>query len=121
MEIQEIIDIADNYGFVFHEYKENGQVCGYEMEGSTDLGIDMIHFIDCRDYSGGLTPENVLAELKYIAAYFDSDEEVDIYRQDEAYRRKFTVRQSLNDFDDYSKQLTEFVWLVTATFDKDKV
>lgn len=121
MKIQEIIDIADNYGFVFHEYKENGQVCGYEMEGSTDLGVDMIHFIDCRDYSGGLTPENVLAELKYISANFDVDDEVDTHRQDKNYRQAFTVRQSLNDFEAYSEQLTEFVRLLQAAFDKDNV
>lgn len=119
MEISKIISIAEYYNFIFHEYKENGFLCGYEMETWTDGGVNMIHFIDFRkgNYPDGLTPQNVLEELKKISAYFDPDEEVELHRQGDSYRKAFSIREAIDDFDAYNERLAEFVRAVQAAFD----
>lgn len=119
MEISRIIELAEGYDFIFHEYEENGVVSGYEMESWTDNGVDMIHFIDCRNdrHPAGLNAENVVEELKEIAAFFDVDLEIDLHRLDDRFRMAFSIRQALNDFDNYEKRLTEFVRAVQAEYD----
>lgn len=119
MEISRILELAEQHNFVLHEYEENGVACGYEMETWTDNGVDMIHFIDCRkdSYPDGLTALNVLEELKKISAYFDADLEVDLHREDDLFRRRFSVREAIDDFDSYESRLTEFVRAVQQEFD----
>lgn len=117
MEINQIINMAERYGFTFREYEEKGILCGYEMETFTDGGVNMIHFIDCRNYPDGVTFQNVLKELEEISAYFDVDEELDRHRRGEYYRNAFTIREGLEDFENYEKRLKEFVRAVQAAFD----
>ena len=119
MEISRIIELAEERGFTFHEYEEKGVVCGYEVESWTDNGVNMIHFIDCRNdrHPAGLNAENVLEELKEIAAFFSVDREIDLHRLDDHFRMAFSIRQALNDFDNYEKHLTEFVRAVQEEFD----
>ena len=119
MEIAQIISMAEHYSFTFHEYEENDVLCGYEMETWTDGGVNMIHFIDCREssYADGLMVQNVLEELKKISANFDVDEELELHRQGKSYRKAFTIREGLEDFEAYEKRLTEFVRAVQAAFD----
>ena len=111
MTIDQIIQIAEDHDFTFYEYEENGVVCGYEVSGYTNGGVNMLHFIDCRTnkYTDGLTTENVIEELKEISACFNVDEEIDVHRQDERYRNDFGIRESVNDFEQYEKRLTALV------------
>lgn len=119
MEIDKIIEIAEQHNFVLHEYEEHGVVCGYEMETWTDNGVNMIHFIDCRNdsYPDGLTAQNILEEMKKISAYFDVDLEVDTYRESDRFRMAFSIQQALDDFKNYEARLTEFVRAVQEEFD----
>ena len=119
MEINQIISMAEHYSFTFHEYEENDILCGYEMETWTDGGVNMIHFIDCREssYPDGLTAQNVLEELKEISAHFDVAEELELHRQGDSYRNAFSIREGLEDFEAYAERLTEFVRAVQAAFD----
>lgn len=119
MEIRRILELAEQHNFVLHEYEEHGVACGYEMETWTDNGVNMIHFIDCRmdSYPDGLTAHNVLEELKKISAYFDVDEELELHRQGESYRKAFTIREGLEDFEAYEERLTEFVREVQEEYD----
>lgn len=119
MKISRILELAEEHGFVFREYEENGIVCGYEVEAWTDNGVNMIHFVDCRKdrHPAGLNAENVLEELKEIAAFFDVDREIDLYRLDDRFRMAFSIRQALNDFDNYEKRFTEFVRAIQAEYD----
>lgn len=119
MEISRIIELAEEHGFIFDEYEVNGIVCGYEVESWTDNGVNMLHFIDCRkdSHPAGLNAENVLEELKEIAAFFSVDREIDLHRLDDHFRMAFSIRQALNDFDNYEKRLTEFVRAVQAEYD----
>ena len=79
----------------------------------------MIHFIDCREssYPDGLTAQNILEELKKISAHFDLDEELDLHRQGGSYRKAFSIRDGLEDFETYAERLTEFLRAVQAAFD----
>lgn len=108
MNVARIIEIAKQNDFAMHEYEEKGVLCGYELETWTQGGVNMIHFIDCR-CEEGVTPKRVLSELKEILENFDVDDEIDRYRQGERYRRDFTIRESLEDFEKYLDRLTQFV------------
>lgn len=108
MDISKIIEIAEQHDFAMHEYEENDVLCGYELETWTNGGVNMIHFIDCCDEEG-VTPEKVLSELKEILECFDVDEQIDLHRQAEDYRNAFTIRQSVEDFEEYYDCLSQFV------------
>lgn len=70
---------------------------GIEMETWTDGGVNMIV---CLENDKGLL-EN-----------FDVEEEIDLHREGESYKRAFTLRQSLNDFEDYLKWLNKIVSII---------
>ena len=66
-----------------------------ELESYTDGGVDMFITIE-KDNSN-----NLLEQLKLFVKNFDIDEEIDIHRQDTDYRRNFTIRESINDFENW--------------------
>ena len=66
-----------------------------ELESYTDGGVDMFITI-VKDNSN-----NLLEQLRLFVENFDIDEEIDIHRQDTDYRRNFTIRESINDFENW--------------------
>ena len=66
-----------------------------ELESYTDGGVDMFITIE-KDNSN-----NLLEQLRLFVKNFDIDEEIDIHRQDTDYRRNFTIRESINDFENW--------------------
>lgn len=66
-----------------------------ELESWTDGGVDMFITIE-KDNSN-----NLLEQLRLFVENFDIDEEIDIHRQDTDYRRNFTIRESINDFENW--------------------
>ena len=57
-----------------------------------------------------LNKDDNLSATKQFIEYidnFDIDEEIDIYREDKRYREAFTIRQSLQDFENWIKWLNE--------------
>lgn len=66
-----------------------------ELESYTDGGVDMFITIE-KDNSN-----NSLEQLRLFVENFDIDEEIDIHRQDTDYRRNFTIRESINDFENW--------------------
>lgn len=66
-----------------------------ELESWTDGGVDMFITIDKNSYN------TLLEQLKEFVENFDIDEEIDIYREDENYKRNFTIRESINDFENW--------------------
>ena len=66
-----------------------------ELESWTDGGVDMFITIDKNSYN------TLLEQLKEFVENFDIDEEIEIYRQDTDYRRNFTIRESINDFENW--------------------
>lgn len=77
---------------------------GIEMETWTDGGVNMIV---CLENDKGL-----LEDFKDYVENFDVEEEIDLHREGESYKRAFTLRQSLNDFDDYLKWLNKIVGII---------
>lgn len=102
--LQQCETFLDENNIGHSRYEEDGECVGIEMEQWTNIGVDMIHLIDGRDRDMN-DPDWWKDELESIYEAFDVDEEIDINRQDEKYRRAFTYRQSVEDFEDYDKWL----------------
>ena len=66
-----------------------------ELESWTDGGVNMFIGIDKN------SDNNLLEQLRLFVENFDIDEEIDIHRQDTDYRRNFTIRESINDFENW--------------------
>ena len=66
-----------------------------ELESWTDGGVDMFISIDKN------SDNNLLEQLERFIENFDIDEEIDIHREDENYKRNFTIRESINDFENW--------------------
>lgn len=77
---------------------------GLEMETWTDGGVNMIV---CLEDEKGL-----IENFKDYVEYFDVEEEIDLHRQRESYKKAFTLRQSLDDFEDYLKWLNKIVGII---------
>ena len=77
---------------------------GLEMETWTDGGVNMIV---CLEDEKGL-----IENFKDYVEYFDVEEEIDLHRQGESYKKAFTLRQSLDDFEDYLKWLNKIVGII---------
>lgn len=73
----------------------------YELESWTAGGVDMIISLDTREN------ETITKQFIDFIENFDVDEEIEIYRQDKRYCEHFTIRESLNDFDDWLSWLNE--------------
>lgn len=74
-----------------------------ELESWTDGGVDMFISID-KD-----SDNNLLEQLERFVENFDIDEEIDIHRKDENYKRKFTIRESINDFENWVDYIEECI------------
>lgn len=77
---------------------------GLEMETWTDGGVNMIV---CLEDEKGL-----IESFKDYVEYFDVEEEIDLHQQGESYKKAFTLRQSLDDFEDYLKWLNKIVGII---------
>ena len=114
--VEQILDILDEHGFTVHEYYEDKELCGYEIESWTDdLGINMLHLIDCRATScvGGVTPENVRDELRSIYECFDAEEETAKHWDEHETLRYFGILRLLDDFENYESKLRAAVLAVS--------
>lgn len=113
MTIEKFVSIVESFGFAVHEYEEYEVLRGYELETWTDGGVNMVLFIDCRDYPE-VSSEFLIEAMESAICAFSVDEEIDLHRQDEAYRDVFTIRQSLEDFEEYETRLGELLKAVKA-------
>lgn len=66
-----------------------------ELESYTNGGVDMFITIDKNSYN------TLLEQLKEFVKNFDIDEEIEIHREDENYKRNFTIRESITDFENW--------------------
>ena len=108
--LNDIIKTFEEFGYKVDLLYENGMVSGYEIETWTDGGVDMIHditFFD--DYENVYSVEAIKKELANLYQSFEVDEEIDVYRQMQDYKKAFTIRQSLEDFEQYDKKLEDLM------------
>ena len=81
----------------------NESAYGLELESCTDGGVNMLIGIDKdSDY-------DLLAQLEQFVENFDIDEEIDIQRQNAYYRRKFTIKESIRDFENWVDYIEECI------------
>lgn len=76
----------------------DGKICA-EIENWTDGGVDMVI---------NLMPFGIIALQDYYNN-FDMDEEIDLHRQDERYRKAFRIKQSVMDFETWVKSLGDVI------------
>lgn len=106
--LSQILDTLRDHDFKVRKYYENGELCGYEVEGWTDdIGINMLHFIDCRCRAEGVTAKNVAEELIDIVAGFDLQEETINHLNAYEDLRYFGLRRILDDMENYEARLTD--------------
>lgn len=106
--LDNIIKVFESFGFQVSLLSENGMNNGIEFETWTNGGVDMIHTIYFfENYQDIYDKEKVNKELEEMLDNFSIDEEIDIYRQDKRYKEAFSIRESLEDFEDYEKKLKD--------------
>ena len=74
-----------------------------ELESWTNGGVNMFISIDKN------SDNNLLEQLERFVENFDIDEEIDIHREDENYKRNFTIRESINDFENWVNYIEECI------------
>ena len=74
-----------------------------ELESWTNGGVNMFISIDKN------SDNNLLEQLERFVENFDIDEEIDIHREDENYKRNFTIRESINDFENWVDYIEECI------------
>lgn len=75
---------------------------GYKLETWTNGGVDMIITIEKNG-------DTLLEQLKEYIDNFDIDNEIDIYRENEEYRNRFTIKESIEDFEDYISYVKDLI------------
>lgn len=106
--LNNIIETLESFGFDVNVLSENGMDNGLEIEMWTNGGVDMIHTIYFfENYQDLYNVEKVDKEIQSLYENFSIDDEIDIYRQNESYKQHFTIRDSLEDFENYDKKLEE--------------
>lgn len=125
MTLNAVLEKLEEHDYIIHDYtefhdkhKEVGCLCGYDIETWTDAGINMIHFIDCRDYEDGVTAENVVDQLKQINAAFDVDDSIYNLMQSESARERFSYREIVEDLEAYEERLRETVCEIQGLCDR---
>jgi len=106
--LDNIIETLERFDYNVHLINENGMISGMEIETWTNGGVDMIHTLYfCEDFQELYDRDNVNKQLKEIFDNFSIDDEIDIYRQDKRYKENFTIRESLEDFEEYYNKLKD--------------
>lgn len=78
----------------------------------------MIHFIDLREEKNRYDPFALLGHIRDLAESFDPDDEVRAHMEDSNFRKAFSCREAVEEFDGWKKRLEELVALVEDTFTK---
>ena len=84
--------------FNIHEDVNN-----YTLENWTNGGVNM--FITIKKHSNN----TLLEQLERFVDNFDIDEEIDLYRENADYKNNFTIRESMEDFEDWVSCLIDVI------------
>ncbi len=110
--LKEIFDILEESNIQIYNYEEKEKLCGYELNTYTDGGVNQIIFLDFRDNGNPTSEKDFIAKFSERVNDIDIDEEIEINRQDKLYKANFTIRQSLEDFENWKKNLEKIVNLI---------
>lgn len=106
--IKEITSHLEQLNIQVHEYKEDKKLCGYELNTYTDCGVNQIIFLDFR--GSKMNPKKAKDFIEKFNERVDSidvDEEVEMNRQSDAYKRDFSLTVSIQDFKDWKEGLQQ--------------
>lgn len=94
MKEKNLEEVLEKEGFNIHYFIEDNENCA-EIETWTEGGVNMVfHLIPF-----------TIEKFKELAKDFDIDEQIDLHRQDERYKKSFSIKESLDDFDGFQKRL----------------
>ena len=96
MTTKELETFFEENEFIVNLSQENNVQCG-EIEKWTNGGVDMLIFL--RPFT--------IEEFKNRVNNFDIDEEITLHREGKDYCNAFTIRESLEDFEEFEKDLKE--------------
>lgn len=96
MKNKKLISFFEENDFSVNIFMEEKIECA-EIETWTSGGVNMIHL---------LRPFNI-KQFKEIVNDFNVDEEIELHRQGSDYKNAFTIRESLEDFEEYRNRLKE--------------
>ena len=108
--LHQIIERIEDNEIQVSNYKEDGKLCGYELNTYTNLGVNQIVFLDFRDAE--LNPKKPSDFIKVLDNYIDEidiDEEIDMHRQDDRFKQTFSIRESLEDFEKWKNDLSNLI------------
>lgn len=71
------------------------------LETWTNGGVNMFIYLD--------KDKSIVEQLEDYINYFDIDEEIDLHREGRDYRLAFTIRESLDDFENYLEWLKDIL------------
>lgn len=89
--------------FIVHLFEQENMQCA-ELESWTNKGVNMII---------QLIPFTAESFIDYVE-YFDIDNEIDLHRQNEKYKKDFSLGVSLDDFNAYANHSDRVVKLLEA-------
>ena len=97
MEEDKFQSMLEEHGIHVNIVKENGETCHAELETFTDGGVNMLIYLD----------PFTLEEFNLFCQEFDIEEEVDLHRQSQDYRRAFTISESVMDFTNFIHRMRD--------------
>jgi hypothetical protein len=105
--MEQVFQKIEDWGISIDRYEEDGKLCGYELNTYTDGGVNMIVFLDFRDGGDPQDPEHFINELRSYIIDIDIDELIDLHRQDKHYRDNFSIKGSLEDFENWREEMEQ--------------
>ncbi len=107
--LDQIFDIIENNEISIIKYTEENKLCGYELNTYTMGGVNQIIFLDFRDNGNPEKYNDFIEKFSKRVKSIDIDDEIELNRQDQNYKDNFSLRESLNDFEEWKDTLGEIV------------
>jgi hypothetical protein len=92
--MNKITEVLENLDFIVHNDEEDSSI---EIECWTEAGVNM--FIIPKEF----TEESIIKEINE----FDIDEQVHLHFEMKSYKKDFTIKRSLEDFEKFKNRLLE--------------
>lgn len=107
--IEQVIEQLEQNNISVYPYEEEGKLCGYELNTYTPAGVNEIIFLDFRDKGDAKSVSDFKKEFKSYMNDRTIDERIDTNRQNEAYKRDFTLSESLKDFKQWERDIKKLI------------
>jgi hypothetical protein len=110
--LKQIFDILEDNNISIDKYTEKNKICGYELNTYTNGGVNQIIFLDFRDNGNPKKEDDFIKNFTERIKDIDIEDEIEVNRHDKNYKANFTLRESLNDFEDWKKELERIAELI---------